>query len=226
MAEKKEVLKQGWCLMRVVLLSDQGGVAVWSGWCCCLIRVVLLSDEAGVAVWWRWPLSSINMYTKGACLLLSIWASRGTAMLVHSLAIQSRQSLAHDVYDTFAPPAGLFLTSLTHSAGQDTSYKTTLLIHWGNCMVCHEMCYVRKHCINNACSHSSKLHSTRTNSSCLPFTAKQSSILPQPHRPTNWHIQGHVFVTVECWFLTNRMRNHYFYSFCGYGLCHFSLVPQ
>ena len=190
-----------------------------SGWCCCLIKVVLLSDQGGL-------LSSISVYTKGACLLLSIWASPGTAMVVHYVAIQSRKSLVHDIFDTFAPPAGLFLTSLTHTAGQDTSYKTTLLIHWGNYMVCHEMCYVINHCIRNACSHSSKLHSTHSNSSCLPFTAKQSSILSQPHGPTNWHFQGRVFATVECWFLTNRMRNHYFHSLLWIGPLPFQFGSQ
>ena len=63
-------------------------------------------------------------------------------------------------------------------------YKTTLLIHCGNCMVCHKMCciIIIKHCTNNTFSHSSKLQSTGT-SSCLPFTPKHSSILFQPRCP-------------------------------------------
>ena len=57
-----------------------------------------------------------------------------------------------------------------------TSYKTTLLIHCGNDIICHKTYYIINPCTNNGCSHASQLQSARTNSR-LPFTPKQSSIL-------------------------------------------------
>ena len=61
--------------------------------------------------------------------------------------------------------------------------KTVSLTHYGNYTVCHKTYYtIKKHCTNNACSHSSKLQSTGTNSR-LPFTPRHSSILFQPRRP-------------------------------------------
>ena len=65
---------------------------------------------------------------------------------------------------------------------EDTNHKTTLLIHCGNCMVCHKTYNIIKQYTYNASSHSSKLQFTRTNS-YLPFIPKHSSILSQPHRP-------------------------------------------
>ena len=75
--------------------------------------------------------------------------------------------------------------------------------------------YVIKHCINNTCSHSSKLQSTRTNN-CLQFTPKHSSVLSQPRRPCipitressilHGNEMEHVFVFTPTWPVLHGMR--------------------
>ena len=50
------------------------------------------------------------------------------AMLVCTLPMKSRRSLAHDIYDNFATHAGLVVTSLLQTAGHKMAAPTVMFL--------------------------------------------------------------------------------------------------